>query len=93
MKAEQLISASEETPIKEWTAEEVGKALWVRAMMAVYPALSSATALNSSDVEQVESGRGSSDSEVKRSASAVQAPPAQQQQSGSSESASKKVRR
>ena len=93
MKAEQLSSASAETPLKKWTAEEVGKALWVRAMMAVYPALASASSLASSDVEQIESGRGSSDSEVKRSASAVQAPPAQQQQSGSSESASKKARR
>lgn len=92
MKAEQLSSASAETSLKEWTAEEVGKALWVRAMMAVYPALASAAALNSSDVELIESGRGSSDREMKRSASAVQAPPAQQQ-SGSSESASKKVRR
>jgi hypothetical protein len=45
-KATQLQAASKKSkfPHAEWTAEEVGKALWVRAMMEVYPAISKASA-------------------------------------------------
>ena len=41
---QQMVSESEneDREVKEWTAELVGKALWVKAMMQVYPEISSA---------------------------------------------------
>ena len=34
---QEIANAEENAVIKEWTAELIGKALWVKAMMAVYP--------------------------------------------------------
>jgi hypothetical protein len=45
-KATQLQAAAKKSKFShvDWTAEEVGKALWVRAMMEVYPAINKAAA-------------------------------------------------
>ena len=60
-------SENEDREVKEWTAELVGKALWVKAMMQVYPEIASAdnkVVANTADLQKKtdkkEKGSGSS---------------------------------